>query len=433
VTSAPIPMTERPFSDRGFALRLATIALGGLALRALYVVVLSPDTRGIGDALYYHTEANLIADGIGYVDPFHYAVFGDAKPTAFRPPLFPYLLAAVSWIGGEGWTSHRIAGALIGVATVLLVGLAARRYAGPRVGLLAAALAACYPVLIASDGAVMSESLYTALVAAIVLLAVRLHDRPGTGVAALLGATIGLAALTRTEALALLPLLALPVALRAGSGARLRLAAVATLGTLIVLTPWTVRNYVTFDRAIPVTGSYGFLLIGANCPDTYWGTATGSWLIDCVPRGPGVPEDEVERSDRNQDRALDFIGDHLDRAPIVAGVRVLRTFDLWEPFEQARNAEGREPTFAQIGVVAWYLIAPMAAYGAYLLRRRRRPVLPLAALLGLVVAISATGWGAPRFRAAAEVPLVICAAVALSRWQTPRARPERDRARPTGR
>jgi 4-amino-4-deoxy-L-arabinose transferase-like glycosyltransferase len=413
-------VADRILRDRAFGLRLAAIAAGGLVLRLLYVLVLSPDTRGEGDARYYHDEANLLADGMGYIDPLQYALFGEVKPTAFRPPLYPYLLSAVSRAGGDDWTAHRIVGCVIGVATIVLIGLAALRYAGRRAGLIAAALAACYPVLIAADGAVMSETPYTALVAAAILLAVRLHDRPAAVTAAALGAVIGLAALTRSEALALLPLLALPLAWRAGPGARLQLAAAATVAMVLVLTPWTVRNYVRFDRVLPVTGSYGFFLIGANCPGTYWGTATGAWLLDCVPRGPDVPEDELERADRNQDLALEFIGDHLDRAPVVAAVRVLRTFDAWEPFEQARNAEGREPLFSQVGVVSWYLLIPFGLYGAIVLRRRRRPLPPMAVMVGLVVFVSATGWGVPRFRAAVEVPLVICAGVALA--QLPRAR-----------
>ena len=54
------------------------------------------------------------------------------------------------------------------------------------------------------------------------LLALRLIDRPALGVAAALGAAIGLAALTRTEGLAFLPLLVLPAAWLAPAGARRR-------------------------------------------------------------------------------------------------------------------------------------------------------------------------------------------------------------------
>jgi 4-amino-4-deoxy-L-arabinose transferase-like glycosyltransferase len=409
-------MTDRPAGagDRRFVLWLAAIAAGGLALRLLHVFVLTPDTQGTGDAFFFHEQANLIADGKGFIEPLGEVLYGEGQPTAFRPPLFSYTLAAVSLIGGEGWPSHRVAGCLIGLATIVFVGLAARRYAGERAGLVAAALAAAYPVMIAADGAVMSESLYSALIAVTVFAAVRLQDDPTALAAALLGVAIGLAALTRSEALLLVPLLALPLAWRAGPRARVRLAVAATLAAVVVVIPWTVRNYVEFDRVVPVTASYGALLAGANCDVVYEHPGIGAWVIDCIPRGPGVPTGEIERNSYNTDVALDYMGDHLGQLPAVATFRVLRTFDLWQPFEQARHSEGREPTFATIGVLSWFLLMPFALYGAVLLRRRGRPLLPLLAPVVLVVAISLASWGTPRFRAAADVSAVICAAVALT-------------------
>src|SRR5207244_8269490 len=115
------------------------------------------------------------------------------------------------------------------------VGLIARRLGGPRAGLIAAGIAAVYPVLVAADGAMMSETLYGLLIAAALLTALRLLDRqPGPPLAAALGALIGLATLTRAEALLLLPLLAWPVAARA-QARRLLLATPSTDVFLLVV------------------------------------------------------------------------------------------------------------------------------------------------------------------------------------------------------
>ena len=399
--------------SRRFGLTLALIAGVGLALRVAYVLILSPDTEGRGDALFYHLQANLIGDGFGFVEPFGVLLEGISRPTAFHPPLFSYLLGAVSAIGGESWTAQRLTGCLIGVATVVFVAMAARRYAGAKAGLAAAAVAALYPVLIAADGAVMSESLYTALIAATLAAAVWCHDEPGVRPAAALGVAIGLAALTRSEALALVVLLALPLAWRAGRGTRRAPALAAVAATALCVLPWTVRNYVEFDRVVPVSAGHGTLMGGANCDRTYSGPQLGTWDIHCAAR-PGDSPDELQRNDDSFDRALDYIGDHPGEVPAVMAVRLLRTADLWQPLRQARGAEGREPRFAQAGVLAFYLLVPVGLYGAVLLRRGSRPLLPLVAPIVLVAAISLIGWGNPRFRAAAEVPLVICVGVALS-------------------
>ena len=114
--------------------------------------------------------------------------------------------------------AHRALGIPIGAVTIVLVGLLGRRAGGDRVGLIAAAICAAYPLMVATDGALMSETLYGALIAGTLLAAWRLLDRPAVPIALATGALIGLAALTRSEALLLVPLLAWPVAVPRGTG-----------------------------------------------------------------------------------------------------------------------------------------------------------------------------------------------------------------------
>ena len=64
----------------------------------------------------------------------------------------------------------------MGAATVALIGLLARRVAGDRAGLVAAAIAAVYPPLWMLDASLRSESLYAPLIALVLLLAYRLRD-----------------------------------------------------------------------------------------------------------------------------------------------------------------------------------------------------------------------------------------------------------------
>jgi len=188
---------------------------------------------------------------------------------------------------------------------------------------------------------------------------------------------------------------------------------VAVAATVLCVAPWTTRNYVRFDRVVPVSASYGTLTAGANCDTTYSGPGLGTWDIRCASP-PGSPADEIERNDAAFDRATDYVGEHPGEVPKVVAVRLLRTADLWQPWRQSRGAEGREPNFAFAGTLVYYLLVPLGPYGLLLVRRRGRPLLPLLAPVVLVVAITVTAWGLPRFRAAAEVPLAICAGVALS-------------------
>jgi Dolichyl-phosphate-mannose-protein mannosyltransferase len=381
----------------GFPRRLAAIAAGGLAARLVYVLVLTPHLRGLGDATYYHELANRLGEGAGFVDP------GNGTPTALHPPLFPLVLALPSWLGLDSYTAHRLVVCLIGTATVVVIGLVARHLAGERAGLIAAGLVAAYPTLIAADGAVMSETLLGLLVAICMLAAYQLIDRPALGRALLLGAVIGLAALTRGEAILLLVLL-LP-------WRRPRLAAAVAVACVVVLAPWTVRNLSTFEKPVLLSANEGNLIAGANCRNTYEGRDIGSWDLRCVPNGP--LEDESLAEARFRHAGLEYARHHAGRVPLVVLARLGRTFELYQPIRQAEHAEGRAAGIEVAGAVVFLLLVPVGAYGAIVLRRRGVRLAPLIAPFVLAVAATVVGYGVPRFRHPADVALTVLAAVAL--------------------
>ena len=137
--------------------------------------------------------------------------------TAFHLPLFPTVLAAFSLVGLDSETAHMVVGCALGALTVALVGVIARRLAGDAAGLAAAGIAALYPPLVMNDSVLLSESLTGPTIAACLLAALHLRERPGAGRALLLGALIGVAALNRSEAILLVLLLGVPALLPARS------------------------------------------------------------------------------------------------------------------------------------------------------------------------------------------------------------------------
>jgi 4-amino-4-deoxy-L-arabinose transferase-like glycosyltransferase len=419
-----------------FALGLSAVVVVAFGLRLWYALAFAPGVVVGGDGKTYHWLANLIASGHGFIRPWDYTLDGVVKPTAEHPPLYPLLLAGVSKLGWTSWTAHRIASGLMGTGAVLVVGLIGRRVAGTAVGLAAAAMAAVYPLLVLSDGTLYSESLYVLTIALTLLAAYRFRDRPGAWRAALLGGAIGLAALTRGEALLLFPLLVLPVVwpLR-GSG--LRHAAVALAAMVVVISPWLIRNWITFDRPV-LSNNVGGLIAGANCHATYYGPFTGLWRYDCF--GTVTPGSEPYEADQYRHRGLTYARHHVARLLVVAPIRVLRTWDLWRPRQAATYesfVEGRQRWWERVGTAFYLLlVAPLALVGAWLLRRRGEQLRILLAPALLVTISSATSYGITRFRAAADVALVVAAGVALAaaREQLPalRARLSGARARPVG-
>jgi 4-amino-4-deoxy-L-arabinose transferase-like glycosyltransferase len=154
---------------RSFAVRLALLTAAGVVLRLVYLLTIGRHVTGIGDWFFYHWQANDIAAGRGFVEPYRLRFDHVALPSAGHPPLYPLVLSGVSALGGTGELAHRLVGLPLGAATIALVGLLGRRAGGERVGLVAAGLCAVYPIMIATDGALMSETLYGPLIALVLL------------------------------------------------------------------------------------------------------------------------------------------------------------------------------------------------------------------------------------------------------------------------
>jgi 4-amino-4-deoxy-L-arabinose transferase-like glycosyltransferase len=406
---------------RAFTLRLAGLAAAGVALRALYLFTVGRHVTGIGDWHFYHWQANLIAGGRGFVEPYKWLFEHRASPSAGHPPLYPLALAAVSELGGTSELSHRALGLVLGAVTIVLVGLLGRRAGGDRVGLIAAGLCAAYPLMIAVDGALMSETLYGPLVVLALLAAWRLIDRPGRLAAAVAGIAIGVAALARSEALLLVPLLAWPAAWRGGPGWPLR-AVLATVGCALALAPWTIRNADRFGALVPVSTNDSTVIAGANCPLTYAGVDLGGWNIRCISKRRD--DNEARQAAIWRREGVDYATSHVSRWPVLAAVRWLRVWDLYQPRRQVMFAEGRQRRVEQAGVVAYGLLALLALGGvAVLWRTRRRDALLVLLAPAVVVSVSAVvGYGVPRLRHAFEPPMLVLAAVALAGlWERRRA------------
>jgi len=409
--------------------RLALIAAAGLVLRVLCVAFLGPGNEGPlpGDVAYFHVMANLLADGVGYVNPRTVAEGMGEIPSAEHPPLWPLLLAGASEVGFTGPVSHRLVGAPVGAAVIVVVGLLGRRVGGDPVGLVAAGATALFPSFIAADGSLMSETLYGGLVGAVLLAALRLRERPSLPRAAVMGAAVGLAALTRAEAVALLVILVLPLILRLEPRRRLAIGAVVVGAALVVLAPWAIRNTTTFDRPVLVSTNDGSAILGANCDLTYGGPQLGFWTPACFQ--PVSSANEGLQAARWRSDGLRYAADHPARLlGVVVPVRLLRTLGVWAPLSEDNVPEGRVAAVSRAGQVLYYLLLlPLGVGGMLMLGRsgRGQTLLILSSPLILMLAVTVSTYGYARFRHVGEVALVVFAsfaAVQLSR------RRESDRA-----
>lgn len=448
-----------PVTSWRFGLVLGVIAMGALAIRLYTLRTIADFTPDGGDPFWYHTQANALVEGHGFIDPFIRRATGQLVPGAQHPPLYTVWLSIASGLGSTSYDAHKVMSCLAGVLAVVLIGIAGRAVAGRRVGLVAAGLAAIYPPLWVIDGLLWPEGLFAATVALTIWAAHRWVSSPDLRGAAVLGIVIALSTLTRGEAVGFLGLLVVPLFWFVGRLrgrvllAHLAVAAVAFAG---LVAPWSIRNATQFERFMPVSTNTNEVFVYANNPYAF-GLADQSFRCAPNPRYPsgitldqtgtthlgfwhfpwedylrcrdGEPPGDVSlKSAHWRSVGTTYATNHISRLPVVLAARLGRSFDLYRPFQGAQllSFEGRNVSVSKAGVWSWWSVALLGVAGGFVLRRRRITLVPLASTLALVVITSVYAYGSPRFRTPVDVAAVILAAVALDGLARGRTRPVRN-------
>lgn len=410
--------TRSGWSERSFWLVLGLVVLAALAWRILYVSELATKDPNLGDGFYFHTQANLIADGHGFANPWGW-LFGDRNtylPAAVHPPLYSLVLALTSVFGETSYYAHKLMSCVLGSSAVLVIGLVGRRIAGARAGIFAAIIAAAYPNLWSIDGLLLSEGLFALLIGLTILAAYRFRSRPSWVSAVLVGGLVGLATLCRGEAIFLSVFLIVPLVLLTKEidwGRRFGLLGLAAVGVVVVISPWAIRNLTTFDEPFLLTTNSDAVLRVANCDSTYNGYLAGYYSVSCGGGFPGLALEESVDAKEDRRHATDYIWSHQRELPRVMVLRIGRVWDVYQPFQNARltTVEGRSLPVTRYGMYAYWLVAPTAIVGAVLLFRRGVTLVPLLAQVVLVTFTAAAAYGAIRFRIPAEVALIALAGV----------------------
>lgn len=415
---------------RRYGASLTGIALVGLGSRVWHTAAVEWDRPlGLSDAGYYFGQAKLFAEGQGFVNPFlPFGLPASERASAQHPPLFSTLLALGRLVGIDTPNGARVLCCVVGAAGVAAIGLLGRELAGPRAGLLAAGIAAVYPVWWVTDGLLLSEVLYTPLVALTLLFAYRLWRRPSWLHAGALGLFGGLAALTRSEALLLLVLTTVPLAVflrGVGVGRRITLGGGALGVGVLVVAPWVAYNLARFREPVLVSTNDGITIMKSNCPTAYHGRYTGWFVLACWPHARVDPrDDESQIARQRRDLGLRYARHHLGDLPRVVAARVGRAFGFFrgrQTLELDAFQRWGDPE-TQAMLVGGYVALAGALAGALVLFRRGITLVPtLAAAITIVVTVAAT-YGLVRLRVPLDVVMVTLTGVAVDRlWPRPPA------------
>lgn len=222
------------------------------------VAATDPATTHFADAGAYQFAARVLAETGSY--PKRTETF------LFRPPGYPVLLAAVTLGRPDRVAAARLANAAVGaLVPLLLAALSARIFRRRGLALATGALASVHPTLVLAASDLQTEPLFVVLLLASGYLLLAASDRPSSNLAVLSGVALALAALTRSSALALAPLLVAPLFdARHPRRVNAHIALSALLGFGAALAPWTLRNAVVFHELIVVNDGAGYVFYGRN-------------------------------------------------------------------------------------------------------------------------------------------------------------------------
>ncbi len=310
-----------------------------------------------------------IALGRGFSSPYD----GNTGPTAWEPPLYPYLIGGVFKIFGiytpaSAWVLLGV-NSLFATLTCIPIFLIAHKIFGERVALWSAYSWALCPYVWYWSVRWIWDTTFTPLVlACLFLFALELQDWPGWRGWAWFGALYGVGTLANPTMLAFLPFCGLWIwrqryrrGLSSFGGV-----AVSSVIFFLVLTPWLARNYKVFGRLV-LRDDFGLQLRLGNGP-----SADGMLMPYLQPNLNRLELEKFQRmgeaayADACKKSAFDWIRANPARFGLISAKRF---FYFWngvpKPTSSVASFDFRDAPFLATSI--------LALWGLGRALRQRRP------------------------------------------------------------
>jgi 4-amino-4-deoxy-L-arabinose transferase-like glycosyltransferase len=217
-----------------------------------------------------------LAQGQGFGNPFNETT----GPTAWEPPLYPFLIAGVFRVFGVYSRASALVllslNSIFSALTCIPIFLIARRCFDEKVAVWTAWTWALLPsVIFWCTRWVWETSLAALLLAMIFWMTLSMEEEDGLKPWLQFGLLWGVAALTNTALLSFLPASGLWIWYRRVKLGKRSLGGIVLASVLFVacVTPWLVRNYGTFGQFVFIRSNFGAELRLGNGPG-----ADGTWM-----------------------------------------------------------------------------------------------------------------------------------------------------------
>lgn len=141
---------------------IAIIFLLSLAVRLAYFWIAPPRSMSLDDAQSWDNVGWNLVQGKGFTET---SSQGEDIPTSIRPPVYPLFLAAIYWTFGHDVRPVKLIQIILSALTSVVIFLIGRIALDETTGFWAGILCSVWPPLIVYSTIIMSETLYTFLLA----------------------------------------------------------------------------------------------------------------------------------------------------------------------------------------------------------------------------------------------------------------------------
>lgn len=418
---------------------LAVIIIVSVSIRvamAIYLGNVIEALPGIFDQVSYHNLALRVLDGHGFSfgEPWWPATAADA-PTAHWSYLYTlYLTAVYALFGRHPIVARLIQAVAVGVLMPWLVyriscrlfpsdsgtkGGQSNTGRGAKIGLIAAAIVAIYAYFFYYAASLITEGFYIVAILWSFDLALQISqsDEPQIRHWLLLGLALGVAVLLRQLFLLFIPFSLFWLWWAARPNFRYLLLPLGLV--LLMILPWTIRNYLAFDRFVLLNTNAGYAFFWGNHP------IYGTEFVPILPPEMGsyyslIPPELLDLNEAALDtallkRAIEFIVEDPGRYLLLSLSRILPYFKFWPSAESGLISNISR-------VVSFGLFFPFMLYGLTLSFSRSfsswrariaSPFFLLYLFMLVYTGIHVLTWTLIRYRLPIDAVLVIFAGLAV--------------------
>jgi 4-amino-4-deoxy-L-arabinose transferase-like glycosyltransferase len=362
---------------------------------------------GIQDQVSYDALAHSLLDGRGYSFTENWYPFTRANtPTAHWSFVYPLYLAGVYTLTGYHPLAARlIQGIVAGVLISLLVYRIGRRVADETTGLIAAGLAAVYGYFIYYNAALMTETFFIVLVLLSLFLSLEIKEKPALWRWVALGLTLGTAGLLRQTVLLFVPFLMLWLFWELRNERAARWYAAVPVGVVILMiAPWTARNYQVYNQFLLLNSNAGYALYASNNPNLGSDWNNEEVVVPIPAELKGLNEAQMDRGLTQQ--GIQFIVADPQRYLLLTLDKTLEYFKFWPSSESGTMSN-------LVRVLSYGLYLPFMLLGLYFSFSRWKNFLLLYLFMLVHTGIHLLSWPAPRYRLSVDAVAMVFAGLAV--------------------